>query len=107
MKLCKDCKHINNHESVEGSYAWAKCKLTCYLDLVDGETRTTSCSIARCSDQSCGPEGKNWEKEEGMKALTLICSCKEHAQYANGGYIFSPNELGPHHEESCEMFTPF
>lgn len=50
------------------------------------------------------------ESKEQIKDSSIVyypkCDCKKDC-YANGGYIWSYGELGPWHEEECDLFVPF
>lgn len=59
MKLCKDCKHAD----VINFYG-VSCKETATRDLVSGSAFYQSSRARRYNwNDSCGPEGKLWEKK--------------------------------------------
>jgi hypothetical protein len=59
MKLCKDCKHFNNHTLT----------LTCTapsngINFVTGKPKTFWCHTSRNTAELCGYEGKYFEPKE-------------------------------------------
>jgi hypothetical protein len=54
LKLCKDCKYINQCEQCE-------CPTIPLLDLVNGRHHVFYCAVARANIHLCGPDAKYFE----------------------------------------------
>lgn len=58
MKFCSDCKHCDTI-----NFYGLSCKESARVDMVSGSTIYQSARVRRnYSEDSCGPEGKLWEK---------------------------------------------
>lgn len=67
MRLCKDCRWMRN---VSGGFGiWTICTSPkVVIDPVHGRPQRL-CELARQDEDSCGIEGKHWERREAKRSF--------------------------------------